>query len=310
MNNKPKLSIIVLTYYHEKYIRYALDSILAQNVNFKYEVLVGDDASRDATPEILKEYTRKHPNIFKVILRKKNIGAVRNGVDLLKRATGEYIAQLEGDDYWLDLNKLQKQVDFLDKNKEFIGCAHKCVIVDENGVPDYTKSPSFVYSKKIFSLNNYSSKADIPGQAATLVFRNVIKDWSPIERVHLFVGDKTLMLMLLSWGDFYVFNDVMSAYRYVIDKKAGKNFFSLHFANPYWQHDSFMRFVRLNEYARSIGISTKIGKEKLDEYYTSLVENIINEPDFKRFKQLAEMTAKSREPLRYIGLIAKHLILK
>jgi hypothetical protein len=139
--------------------------------------------------------------------------------------------------------------------------------------------------------------------------RNVIKDYSPVYKVHPTVGDKTQMFMLLSRGDFYGFNEVMSAYRLVIDKGHGKNWFSIHHSNPYWQDDAFMRPVKLEEYARSIGIDAVIGPRR-DYHYTSLVENLIREPDKERVKQLAEMTVRSRRVLHCLGLIGKQLILR
>ena len=142
------ISIIVLTYCHENYIAQALDSILAQKTNLWYEILVGDDASQDRTPEIIEEYTKRYPQIIHPVLRKRNVGANKNGWDLNRRAKGTYIANLEGDDYWLDPNKLQKQWDFLEANQNYIGCCGKCLVVDEHSRPDYSATPHFVWNKK------------------------------------------------------------------------------------------------------------------------------------------------------------------
>ncbi|MCR5747047.1 MAG: glycosyltransferase, partial [Lachnospiraceae bacterium] len=108
-----KVSVIVATYNQEKYIAKTLESVVSQKTDFKYEVLVGDDASKDGTGRIVKEFGKKYPDIIRPIVREKNIGAYRNFLDLLKRAKGEYLALLEGDDYWVDEEKLKKQVSFL-----------------------------------------------------------------------------------------------------------------------------------------------------------------------------------------------------
>ena len=306
--NGLKLSIVVVTYFHGPYIQQALDSIFSQNVDFSYEVLVGDDASGDETPQIIQEYARQHPDVLKPVLRQKNLGATRNASELFNQAKGEYIAMLDGDDYWINPNKLQIQVDFLDQHPEYIGCAHKCVIVDENGTPDYTAVPNWTKPKKVFTLNDFLKDEDTPGQVGTQVFRNILPDYSPMCAVHPIVGDRTLSLMLLAKGDFYCFNSVMSAYRSVI-KKDAKNWFSIHHNNPNWQYDAFMRPVRLQAYARSLGIHAVIGPKR-DYHYTSLVEDTLVNPNPTRLKHISTMTALSRKPLHCLGLIGKHLILR
>ena len=86
-----------------------------QKVNFKYEILVGDDCSSDDTQNVLKEYQKSNPSLFRLFLRDSNIGATKNAYELLINARGKYLATCEGDDYWTDENKLQIQVDFLEK---------------------------------------------------------------------------------------------------------------------------------------------------------------------------------------------------
>ena len=210
------VSVIVLTYNHEKYIRQALDSILMQKVDFKYEILVGDDCSTDGTPEILLEYQNRYPDIFCIRLRRKNIGATKNAYELLSMAKGNYIAACEGDDYWIDSNKLKIQVDFLEKNTTFIGCAHDCLIVDDNGVPYKKQRLSWVTSKKIYTLKNFKGIV-LPGQAATIVRRNLYKNnqdnYEIFYKAHKHIGDRTTILIYASQGDFFHFKDKMSAYR-------------------------------------------------------------------------------------------------
>ena len=121
------VSIICATYLHEKYIRKALDSFLAQKTLFNFEILINDDASTDKTPEILREYEQKYPGLIRVIYQKENqySKGVRVVDDILvPLARGKYLAFCEGDDYWCDENKLQKQVDFLEKNPDYTVCVH------------------------------------------------------------------------------------------------------------------------------------------------------------------------------------------
>lgn len=122
------VSIICNTYNHEKYISEALDSFLMQKTNFKFEVLVHDDASTDGTADIIREYEKKYPDVIKPIYQKEN--QYSKGIDIgflyqIPRVKGKYIALCEGDDYWIDEYKLQKQVDAMEKHPEIDMCAHE-----------------------------------------------------------------------------------------------------------------------------------------------------------------------------------------
>ena len=110
------LSIGILTYNHEKFIVRALNSVLMQEVNFTYEIIVGDDASGDNTPFILKDYQQRYPDAIKLILSEKNEGAFKNGKKIYEQSRGKYLCWFEGDDYWIYEKKLQTQVDFLESN--------------------------------------------------------------------------------------------------------------------------------------------------------------------------------------------------
>lgn len=116
-----KVSVMLLAYNHEAYIRKALDSVVMQVTDFKFEAVVGEDKSTDRTRAILREYAAEYPDIIKPLYWKKNMGASRNVVATLKRCTGEYVSFLECDDFWTDPMKLQRQVDFLDKNPQYAG---------------------------------------------------------------------------------------------------------------------------------------------------------------------------------------------
>lgn len=115
----PLLSVCIITYNHEKYIRDAIESVLMQKVNFEFDIIIADDNSSDNTRKIILEYKEKYPNRFHLIFQKKNVGAARNWLDLIYFPKSKYIGYLEGDDYWTDQYKLQKQVDFLELNNDY-----------------------------------------------------------------------------------------------------------------------------------------------------------------------------------------------
>lgn len=131
--NGIKVSICCLTYNHEAYIREALDSFLMQRVNFKYEILVHDDASTDDTASILKQYRDKFPDKIRLILQTENQYSIPKAVMmecLLPKAEGKYIALCEGDDYWTSSEKLQKQFDYMESTPACTLCIHAGVEVD------------------------------------------------------------------------------------------------------------------------------------------------------------------------------------
>lgn len=130
-----KVSVICPTYNHQDYIRQCLDGFVAQKTDFPFEALIGDDASTDGTTEIVREYQNKYPDIIKPVLRKENIGPAQNAHDLYSRVTAPYVALCEGDDYWTDPLKLQKQADFLDAHPDFSLCFHPVVVCYDNNAP-------------------------------------------------------------------------------------------------------------------------------------------------------------------------------
>lgn len=226
-----KVSVVMATYNHSQYIEKALRSAVSQKVNFKYEIVVGDDASLDDTAQIVARLYNEYPDIVIPVLREENLGAMSNVEDLLSRCNGEYIAFLEGDDFWISSEKLQKQVDFLDENSEYVACYHKNIKVDENGKTIVAKDDNYCKHHD-YTIEEFSDFV-LPGHTATMlvrksVFENLYKntDIQAVIKRHRYVaGDKLLSLYLLIVGKVYCFDDVMSAYR-CIEKKNGTNFSS------------------------------------------------------------------------------------
>ena len=130
------VSVLCITFNHQKYIRRCLDSMVNQKTDFRYEIIIHDDASTDGTPNIVREYAQRYPDLIIPILQKEN--QYSQGVDMMKdfmfpKASGEYIVELEGDDFWCDQNKLQLQVDAMRKHPECALCVHKTGTVDAGG---------------------------------------------------------------------------------------------------------------------------------------------------------------------------------
>lgn len=248
------VSVIVLTYNHENYICQALDSILMQDVDFRYEILIGDDSSTDATPKILLEYQLKYPEIIKLTLRKENVGPTRNAYDLFLQAKGKYLATCEGDDFWLDPNKLKRQVSFLENHREYVGCSHPSKIVDEQGEPLNKQRLSWVCTKRSMTLHDFKGYF-LPGQASSLVRKNLYKDdingeFSFFYKAHYAIGDRTTALIYLAKGNFYRFNDTMGCYR--VTRKSNSVTKNLYSCNKDWLLEDLAYTQRLIKFSEGL----------------------------------------------------------
>ncbi|WP_374330135.1 glycosyltransferase family 2 protein [Soonwooa sp.] len=203
-NTNPKVvvSICSITFNHAPYIRKCLDGFLMQECDFEFEVLIHDDASTDGTAEIIKEYQQRYPDIIKPILQTKNQWSqgIRNIQSRynFSRAKGKYIAMCEGDDYWTDPHKLQKQVDFLEANEEFVLTSHKRILVDKS-------------SNEIINLS--ISKNDYHTQC--LLFKNILKEDYLKNNSNIFNGDTFLIIYLSNFGKSKILDFVGAAYRIV-----------------------------------------------------------------------------------------------
>lgn len=209
------ISVCVLCYNHEKYIRQTLDGILMQEGDFLTEILVNDDASTDSSAQIIEEYRKKYPNIIKPLYHSSNqySKGVTNlsGLFNFPRAKGEYIAMCEGDDFWTDKNKLSMQLSYLEKYKNCSLCFHSA----ENCVVDGSFTDSFVRpykeSRVISSREIIEKKSGYP--TASLFFRREYIDDLPKFYFDCAVGDIPLQLILANKGDAFYIDKVMSVYR-------------------------------------------------------------------------------------------------
>ncbi len=209
------VSILVLTYGHEKYIAQALDSILKQKTQYAYEVIVGEDASPDHTREILQQYEKKYPNVFTMIYRDTNYGAALNGIDLIRRSSGKYIIILEGDDFWISEDKLERQIKCLEEHPQYTAVAHNCLIVDQNSIPVEKRYPECKDTE--YTLRHFRQNI-LPGQTATILYRatlykEIISD--KIWKLHPLPGDRITILGAIAKGSIYCIQEKMSAYRYI-----------------------------------------------------------------------------------------------
>jgi glycosyltransferase involved in cell wall biosynthesis len=205
-----KVSIVVITFNHERYISQVLESIFNQKTDFPYEVIIGEDCSNDRTQEILKTYQVNSASNYKVFFNQKNLGMQKNFQQVYNAAKGEYIAILEGDDYWISDRKLQIQVNFLDQHPEYSLCFHDVLAVDENGI----MIPTEIFNqseKEDFCLNDLLRGNFI--QACSVLFRHQIlpiyADWI----CSVPIGDWPLFTIMAQQGRIRRIIGQMAAYR-------------------------------------------------------------------------------------------------
>jgi len=210
---RPKVSVSVATYNHEKYIGRALDSILMQKVNFEYEIVIGEDCSTDHTREIVLSYKDRYPEKIRLLLHESNVGMLENLKQLVLECNGQYVAKLEGDDYWTDPQKLQKQVTFLDCHPDYVACAHNVHIVDENGAVR-KDMPDHYWEDETFTIEEYQKSGVLGGHTASQVYRNIFKDM-PEYRLQAFLNepineDERLNLYLALEGKKFISKEYMA----------------------------------------------------------------------------------------------------
>lgn len=221
MDNNPVVSIICLTYNQEEYVRDCLDGFMAQKTDFPFEILIYDDASTDSTPEIIREYALKYPTVFKPTFYTVNNYSQGLGfVGLytgIKDARGKYVAYCEGDDYWTDPCKLQKQVGFLEENPQYVLCAHETRVRNE----DYPQQNGGLFSELKSNLfisapgRHFTFDETLTGNIfhiSSMMYRNrplELPRWLPT----VSACDMVLYMLIALEGDIYVLPDVMSVYR-------------------------------------------------------------------------------------------------
>ena len=207
---KPLLSVVMITYNHENYIKQAIESVLMQECDFDYELIVSNDKSPDDSDVIIEKMISEHPkaNKIKYHLQENNLGMMPNFIFTLAQAKSKYIALCEGDDYWIDPLKLQKQVDFLEANNDYALCGH---------LVDVLNFDNSIKKRKANNLQNEIIKqSDLPTihiPTLSAVFRNClsIADLQYFRKVPY--GDLILFALLGNYGKIIIMHEYMATYR-------------------------------------------------------------------------------------------------
>ena len=206
------VSVCMITHNHENYIREAIEGVLMQKTNFSIELVIGEDCSTDNTRVVCEEYVSKYPSIINLLPSETNLGIIPNLIRTLKTSNGKYIALCEGDDYWTEPLKLQKQVDFLEANRDFSICFHNVKVKLENRgeIVDDFITQDVSDCTDIYNLlrGNYI-------HTPSVVFINneqVMSDFQSLKSLPM--GDYPLFLLNARYGKIKKISEVMAVYRY------------------------------------------------------------------------------------------------
>lgn len=285
----PLLSVCLITYNHVKYIRDAIDGVLMQKVNFSWELIIADDFSTDGTREILLEYKDKYPDVIKLILQEKNVGAAQNWMDLITAPTSKYIAYFEGDDYWTDPYKLQKQVGFLEDNEEY-GLVYSKALIFDTKKGTYQKNiigKALNNSKELLFSNPIPSLTTV---MRTNLYQRYIQEVKPENR-NWKMGDYPGWLWFAFNSKIYFLPEITATHRVLaqsasqsLDKRFQFNLSSFdisdYFATTYCNDVEYVKFLE-NRY--------------LFLYLSCVKHNMQNKNEYiKRLRELKALSWKTR----------------
>ena len=208
MNAAPKVSVMMLTYNHEKYIAEAIRGVVLQKFDHPFELVIGDDCSTDNTLRICREWQQRYPHIIKILERERNIGVHRNLMETLSACTGEYLAKCEGDDYWCNKHKLTRQVEYMEKHPECNVTFHRVINYYSH---NNTKSLSNGGQKTDTTINDLSRSNYITN--LSVMYRRSVLPQIPSWISEVAAPDYTLHMLHASTGHIHYFATPMAVYR-------------------------------------------------------------------------------------------------
>ena len=276
---QPLVAIRCLTYNHAPYIRQCLDGIVMQKTNFKFEAIVHDDASTDGTADIVREYATKYPDIIKPILETENQyskhdGSLKRIMNAAISPSAKYIAMCEGDDYWTDPYKLQKQVDFLEKNPEYGLCYTNVAVCDDNNV---------IIQERCIDSKNRPSCFDellvLPSFIAPLTWVARKDVWSQCNINPSFVdGTYAIALEIFNISKIYFYDEVTAVYRrhigsasnpksleQIYQRRLGIFAIQMFYAEKYKVRKEAVRDIKLRAYLQILPIALELGDRTMVE---------------------------------------------
>ena len=266
MSDTIKVSVTIFTYNQEKFIAQAIEGALNQTTDFEYEILVGDDFSTDRTRAIVLEYQQKYPDLVKPVFHPRNLGqnGLFNAIETTNQARGKYVATTDGDDYWTDPTKLQKQADFMDNHPDFSACFNNTLVIYEDGSPSEILNPPS--QKAVITVEDLIGEDEIWFMGtSSVMYRNGL--WhKPEWMMKSSSGDIPRYVILAKQGPIGYLSEVMGIYR---KHRAGVSF------NDNYRDERFLR-NRIEMYE---GINQELDyrfdaalKKNIARYYRNMLD--------------------------------------
>lgn len=283
-----KVSVLMPTYMHEKYISQAIESFLSQECTFAIELLINDDCSKDKTAEIAAEYANKYPEKIKFFAQKENKGLLENYKFLLSKASGDYIAILESDDYWIDPTKLEKQISFLENNQDY-GLSFTGWTRDRNGEQEGYSNDAFLSSLSKEDAYKYILLRNII-RAVTVVFRR--SEFDKYCNIDEYINNKFITFDYPVWLSIIAHNKI----HYIADCTAVYREIGTSISNAS-NLDKRLKFERETYKIRRYIINL-YGSAGLSPFKIRLRESIV----------LSRIAWRARNPFRATYLFFSHLI--
>lgn len=226
---RPEISVLCITYKHEAFIRQALDGFVSQKVNVPFEIIIGNDCSPDSTETIINEYVHNYPNIIVPVTHTVNIGAAKNFASIVNRIHGRYVAICDGDDFWTDPLKLQKQYDFLENHQDYTVCFHKVrQLFEDHSQPDVICGPE-QYLPDVAAQRDYFIFEDLLRinviSSLSVMYRWKLGTSLPSWMLNYAICDLPLHLIHADTGKIGYINEEMGSYR-------------RHSGGSWWNHES------------------------------------------------------------------------
>ena len=255
----PKVSVSIITYNHRHCIARAIDSVLQQQVDFPYEIIIGDDCSTDGTQVILREYQQKHPEIIQLILhptRYTGVAGRLNNITNLYACRGQYIAMLDGDDYWISSDKLQTQVSFLDRHPDYVMTFHDTLFVsdDQSFTPYYQSETNDLLAPGA----TYTYQDIVDGwfiQTSTLLYRNRLIGEFPEWFWYVYSADYAIQLLVAQHGKIKYLEQIKGAR--LISNQSFTFVYNTSLAHNRLRIDEFKIF---RKYLPNFSVGNRLGK--------------------------------------------------
>lgn len=276
-----KVSICMITYNHENYIKQAIDSVLMQETDFDFELVISNDNSPDNTEKVIQEIIATHPkaHCIRYIKREPNLGMLNNSRETLKECKGEFIAICEGDDYWTDPKKLQKQVDFLSKNKEYAISFHKVNLLEPDG--SIIDDNITILPKKYKTIEDLAKSGNYM-HTPSIMFRNVGFTY-PEQYEVTPAGDFFKQMLIAEYGNIHYIDEVMAVYRNGVGVWSTKDYL-------YRIKNTVIMFIAIHDYFEEKNNPiTAILKKRIDVFLNLIEIDTVTNVDYKNYPQVTKL---------------------